>query len=130
MAGRARDWMDQAARDLDHARHDLRHGFHEWACFSAHQAAEKALKAVYHHLNAQAWGHSVKRFLEELPSEFAISSDLVDCARLLDRFYIPTRYPNGFDYGKPADYFTETDSREALRCAEAILGFCADCLSR
>jgi HEPN domain-containing protein len=130
MVSRARDWLDQAQRDLEHARHDLAAGYHEWACFSAQQAAEKALKSVYQHLSGEVWGHSVKRMLEELPPEAGGTTDLVDCGRVLDRFYIPTRYPNGFDYGKPADYYTATDSQQAIGCAEAILRFCADCLSR
>lgn len=125
MAGRARDWFEQALRDLDHARHDLNSGYHEWACFSAQQAAEKALKALYQHLAGEAWGHSVKRLLEELPSEIGVTPDLVDAGRILDRFYIPTRYPNGFDDGKPSDYYTAADSQTAIRCAEAIIGFCA-----
>lgn len=43
---RSRDWMDQAERDLQHARSDVDGGYYEWACFSAQQAAEKAVKAV------------------------------------------------------------------------------------
>ncbi len=130
MASRAQDWLDQAWRDLEHARADLTGGYHEWACFSAQQAAEKALKALYQHLKGEAWGHSVKRLLEELPEAVGVSPELVDCGRILDRFYIPTRYPNGFDYGKPADYYTATDSRQAIGCAEKILRFCTDRLSR
>jgi len=130
MASRAQDWLDQAQRDLAHARHDLAAGYHDWACFSGQQAAEKALQAVYQHLSGEAWGHSVKRLLEELPLEVGVTPELVDCGRILDRFYIPTRYPNGFDYGKPADYYTEADSRQAIGCAEAVLRFCADRLSR
>jgi len=130
MVSRARDWLAQAQRDLEHAHHDLAEGYHEWACFSAQQAAEKALKATYQHLGGEAWGHSVKRLLEELPLEAGVTSDLVNYGRILDRFYIPTRYPNGFDYGKPADYYTETDSQQAIGCAEAILRFCSGCISR
>lgn len=126
MVNRAGDWLDQANRDLDHARNDLSSGYHEWACFSAHQAAEKALKALYQHLSGEAWGHSVKRLLEGLSSTLEIAPEILDCARILDRFYIPTRYPNGFDNGKPADYYTETDSQQAIGCAEAILRFCTD----
>ena len=129
MASRAQDWLAQAERDLDHARHDLGAGYHEWACFSAHQAAEKALKALYQHLSGEAWGHSVKRLLDELPPDAEATPDLVDDARILDRFYIPTRYPNGFDYGKPADYYTAADSQLAIHCAEAIVRFCAGRLS-
>ena len=130
MVSRAKDWFEQAQRDPEHARHDLTEGYHEWACFSAQQAAEKGLKAVYQHMAGEAWGHSVKRLLEELPSEASVTPALVDCGRILDRFYIPTRYPNGFDYGKPGDYYTETDSQQAIGCAEKILRYCADRLSR
>jgi predicted nucleotidyltransferase len=41
---RWRDWWDQSARDLAHARHALEAGDFEWAAFAAQQAAEKALK--------------------------------------------------------------------------------------
>ena len=129
MASRAQDWLDQAQRDLEHARNDLSTSYHEWACFSAHQSAEKALKALYQHLNGEAWGHSVLRLLEELPQSLEISPELLDYARILDRFYIPTRYPNGFDYGKPADYYIEKDSQQAIGCAEAILRLCSDRIS-
>ena len=129
VASRAKDWIEQAWRDLEHARHDQDNSYHEWACFSAQQAAEKALKALYQHLNADAWGHSVKHLLEGVSSEINITDELIDCGRILDRFYIPTRYPNGFDYGKPADYYTNDDSRQAVGCAETILRFCQDHIS-
>lgn len=130
MSDRSHDWIEQAKRDLDHARHDLAEGFHEWACFSAQQSAEKALKALHQHIGAEAWGHSVKHLLEQLPPEMQVPSHLVDCGRILDRFYVATRYPNGFDYGKPADYYTATDSQQAINCTETILRFCEDCISR
>jgi HEPN domain-containing protein len=122
--------LRQAQRDLDHARRDAADGYYEWGCFSAQQAAEKAVKAVYQHLGGEAWGHAVKRLLEELPPEAGVTLPLVDAGRVLDRFYIPTRYPNGFDEGTPADYYAAEDCQIAIRCAEAILRFCADCLSR
>jgi hypothetical protein len=37
--------------------------------------------------------------------------------------------PNGFDDGKPADYYTAADSAQAIGCAEALLRFCADRLA-
>lgn len=59
---RSRDWMDQAQGDLEHAQHDLEHGFYEWACFSAQQAAEKAVRAIFQKLGAS----SVKIFYPKL----------------------------------------------------------------
>ena len=48
---------------------------------------------------------------------------LREAAIRLDRYYIPTRYPNGFDEGAPLDYFLESDSREAIDHAEQVIGF-------
>jgi HEPN domain-containing protein len=47
-------------------------------------------------------------------------------AQLLDAFYIPTRYPNGFPEGKPADYFNASKAQEAFDAASAIIRFCQD----
>ncbi len=48
---RSADWMEQARGDLEHAAYDLVGGFFDWACFSAQQAAEKAVKAVFQKLD-------------------------------------------------------------------------------
>ena len=63
---RSADWIEQARGDLEHARHDLAGAYFEWACFSAQQAAEKAVKAVFQKLGSEAWGHSVADLLQEL----------------------------------------------------------------
>ncbi len=55
---RAVDWMDQAQGDLAHAKSDVERGFYDWACFSAQQAAKKAVKAVFQKMGAEAWGPS------------------------------------------------------------------------
>jgi HEPN domain-containing protein len=54
MSGRARDWLRQAEADLRHARHALDDGDHEWSCFAAQQAAEKAAKAAHDAAGAPA----------------------------------------------------------------------------
>jgi HEPN domain-containing protein len=53
-----------------------------------------------------------------------VPAAILDRARLLDLYYIPPRYPNGFASGKPADYFTEAQAREALDAADQIIRFC------
>ena len=45
MAERSRDWFRQAVHDLSHAKSAADTGDHDWACFAAQQAAEKALEA-------------------------------------------------------------------------------------
>jgi len=124
MVSRAGDWLRQAIRDLEHARKSMELGDYEWACFAAHQAAEKAVKALYQKLGIEVWGHSVSRLLEHLPEELKPPRDLVDKAKELDRHYIPTRYPNFHTEGAPLDYYTERDARRAVEYAREILEYC------
>jgi len=85
----------------------LANGFFEWTCFASQQGAEKAVKAVFQKMGAAAWGHSLLELLKLLASKAAITEELLDCARILDRFYIPTRHPNSFESGSPFEYFTQ-----------------------
>jgi HEPN domain-containing protein len=74
-----------------------------------------------------AWGHTVTALIGNLPDSAAQPSEtLVNYARMLDKHYIPTRYPNGFASGAPTDFYTEEEARNAIRGAEAILEFCRD----
>jgi len=129
MPDRSRDWLSQAMRDLEKAEQDLVWGYYEWACFTAQQAAEKGVKALFQHLHADAWGHSISRLLKELPQEIRPDEDLINHAIVLDRYYIPTRYPNGFDSGAPKDYFTKKDAEDACLSAKRIIEFCKSKIS-
>ena len=53
---------------------------------------------------------------------------LLEAAKTLDKHYIPTRYPNGFDSGMPGDYYTKTDAQEAIENAQQIIEFCEGCV--
>src|SRR5688572_21167415 len=99
MPNRAGDWFRQATRDLEQAEDSRKAGRHEWACFACHQAAEKAVKALHLHLGQEAWGHVVAKLLRELPQAVAVPNDLVERGRVLDTFYIPSRYPNSHPEG-------------------------------
>ena len=48
---------------------------------------------------------------------------ILNHGRLLDRFYIPTRYPNGLPGGIPKGAFTERDTAAALAAAEAVAAY-------
>lgn len=124
MANRSPDWLRQAEADLRHARHAATAGDYDWACFAAHQAAEKAVKSVVLADGAEAWGHSVTRLLALLRgSGRAVDDALLDDARLLDRHYIPTRYPDNLPDGAPTDFYRASDADEAIRAAEALLAY-------
>jgi len=126
---RSADWMDQAEGDLDHARNDLEGAFYEWACFSAQQAAEKAVKAVFQALGQEAWGHSVADLLRELNKSKPVPDNLIDVALELDKAYIPTRYPNAHPSGSPRNRYTRAEATRLIEYAERVIQSCKDLLS-
>ncbi|GIX48325.1 MAG: DNA-binding protein [Candidatus Tectimicrobiota bacterium] len=121
MPNRARDWFQQAVRDLEQAEDSRHAGRHEWACFAAQQAAEKAVKALHLRLGQEAWGQMVARLLRELPEHVAVPTELIEQAQVLDNF--PTRYPNSHPEGAPFEHYGLLQSEEAIRYARAILAF-------
>lgn len=122
MAERSLDWLRQAEKDLEKAALDLQWGYYEWACFTAQQATEKAIKALFQSLHGEAWGHGTKALLENLPFEDKIQ--FIEDAKLLDKLYIPTRYPNGLPQGIPHDYFTKKEAQQAIAAAARIYEWC------
>ncbi len=129
MAERSADWFRQAEADLRHARHAVESQDFEWAAFAAQQAAEKAIKALFQRLHLDAWGHTLSLLLASLP-DAAGGAPFLDAARRLDKHYIPTRYPNGFERGAPVDFYTKDEAVRAIEDAEEILGFCGRQIGR
>jgi HEPN domain-containing protein len=121
MSDRSKDWLLQAERDLEQAKASQAEGRHEWACFAAQQSAEKAVKALHLYLGQEAWGHVVAKLLLELPIDF--SENLVDKAKVLDNFYVPTRYANGHPEGPPFEHYGKLQSEDAIGYAGEILEF-------
>jgi len=121
MPDRAKDWLAQAVHDLEQAKASRDQGRHEWACFAAQQSAEKAIKALHLALEQEAWGHVVARLLAELP--LTVDAALIEKGKVLDNFYIPTRYPNGHPEGAPFDHYGPLQSGEAIEYAGEILEF-------
>ena len=126
---RSADWMEQAQGDLPHARHDLEHGFYDWACFSSQQAAEKAAKAALQRIGGEAWGHSVADLLREVGKWESVSDDLVDAGLELDKAYIPARYPNAHPSGAPRTRYTRPEAERLVLRAEHVIRFCEGFLS-
>ena len=72
-------------------------------------------------LGQEAWGHVIARLLQDLPLE--VPKDLVEKGKVLDNFYIPTRYANGHPEGPPFEHYGSLQSKEAIRYAGEILDF-------
>jgi HEPN domain-containing protein len=128
MPNRWIDWLAQAARDLNHSVNACKYKDFEWSCFSSQQAAEKAVKAVFLYLHGEGWGHSVYALLNALGDKVKVPPKLSEAAKILDKHYIPTRYPNSFERGIPADYYTQKEAKEAIKNAKEIIKFCQGCV--
>lgn len=124
MPERSGDWMRQAEADLKHAVNSHRFGDCEWCCFAAQQAAEKAIKALFHKLNLDAPGHTASLLLANLPQEVSAPQALIDKAKIIDKHYIPARYPTGFERGAPTDFYTAGEAEAAIKIAGEIIDFC------
>jgi HEPN domain-containing protein len=98
--------------------------------FASHQAAEKAIKAVFQRRHLDAWGPALSVLLGNLPEDVRPPADLVDTAKELDNHYILTRYPNGFERGAPVDFYTRGESERAIANAETIIVWCRDQVAR
>ncbi len=121
MPNRSHDGLAQAERDLELAVTARGEGRHEWACVAAQQAAEKAVEALHLHQGQEAWGHVVAKLLADLPNP--PPPGLVERGRVLDNFYVPTRYPNGHAAGAPFEHYGPLQGEQAIDHAGEILAF-------
>ena len=123
-------WMQTASEDLQAAHALSEQALYSAACFFAQQCAEKAVKALWHALDQEPWGHSVVQLLSDFASRDTLGADgWMDCARALDQFYIPTRHPDSLPGITPGQAYGKSDAARAIACAEAILDGCREWLA-
>lgn len=93
------------------------------ACFHYHQAAEKLLKAVWYFDGYEPWGHSVVKLVKELPNltKYRPVKSLLNIAKEIDRYYIPTRYPNGVPTETPETFYVKNDAQKTKKSVKKIL---------
>ena len=118
-------WLTTADSDLDTATILRQSGKFAHSCFHAQQAGEKAIKALWIFADADPWGHSIKKRIEDLEHVDArlhkIFEPFARMGMMLDRFYIPTRYPNGLPDITPDAAFTEEDAVTCIDNSRQIL---------
>lgn len=118
-------WLTTGQDDLESAVILQKNSKHAHACFHAQQAVEKAVKGLWYFYDADPWGHSILKLiqdLEEVETEaFSILEPFSEDARKLDRLYIPTRYPNGLPDITPEMAYSDDDSVSSINAAQKIL---------
>lgn len=60
----------------------------------------------------------------DLTLQVQVPEALREASKRLDKHFIPTRYPNGFDSGAPKDYYTAEEAAQAIDDAERLYQFC------
>jgi HEPN domain-containing protein len=117
-------WRAEADRALASARVQAAADLHNWACFSAEQAGQLAMKALLHGLGQGPWGHDLVRLGNSAQAAgLVVPVDVEDRLRRLGRHYIVSRYPDAHASGAPGGHYGEADAREAIGDAEALLAF-------
>ena len=119
----AQRWLAQARHVLDVAKTLRKEACYAESCFHAEQAAQVALKAfLYGRGERFVTMHSVKQLVERCATYEAAFQQLVDAGKVLDQYYIPTRYPDALGFpGVPYETYTERQADEAVQFATAIL---------
>lgn len=120
MPKRHREWLAFAADDLGFSKIGLREGYFAKACFHAHQAIEKTLKAylIYKGKSVPRIHHLIELFkLCDAPWIEGLETEL----KIVDTFYIPTRYPEGIPGSLPHCLPGKKEAQEAIDLADRVL---------
>jgi HEPN domain-containing protein len=92
-------WLVLARCTLESTGRDAESGDFNWACFKAHQAAEFAAEGLLYGAGRLARGHSVYKLLETAKELLSVPKEFLELGKLLDKFYIPTRYVDAWSEG-------------------------------
>jgi len=126
----AQRWLRQASHTLSAIYADLESKFYDWACFKANQAAEFALKALLRGAGLESFGHNLLELWRRASRMCPGLENLRDCIALLNKLYIPPRYPDAWAAGTaPYENFTRRDALEALDCAKQVLEAIKRCIN-
>lgn len=117
-------WLTQAKDEFQDADDLRKRNRFYLALFHFQQAAEKALKA-YLYLKVKSievfYTHSIDDLLE-MTMDIDPDFKEVAQAKKLDKYYVPTRYPNGLPGGVPSRYFDDPkEAEEAMELAKRVI---------
>lgn len=119
----AKRWWLTAQEDLEAAEslHKTKKFSH--ACFLSQQSAEKAMKALWLAIDDDPWGHSIQKLVMQFPQQDRLNGlqNWISNAAYLDKFYIPTRYPNGLPDLTPSQVYNSEDAVQAIEKAGFFL---------
>ncbi len=113
-------WLVFAKEDLRIAELAMDEGLYNQVCFHSEQCVEKVLKAWLAEKGKRIpRTHSMADLLTLVPAN--VVTDMAEEILLLDRFYIPTRYPDALPGSLEEGMPNEQEAQEALALAGKVL---------
>lgn len=108
-------WLEKAQKDWSDAEVNFKHGLYEVCAFLSHQAAEKALKALYILRFKRLWKiHDLKKLAEKVDAD----RKTVDLGSKLNPHYLATRYPLDVEFTEDIAKTALDNSKEVLEWAQ------------
>ena len=88
-------WIEQAEHQLDVTDSLLGSSYWSDACFNAEQTAQMALKAFLYGKGERFIPmHTIQELAQRCQEMDGAFTQAIEWGRVLDRYYIPTRYPD------------------------------------
>ena len=116
-------WLKQSAHNLEVAENNLKGKFYSDVCFMSEQSAQLSLKAYLILKTGRhvVWEHSIQSLAKKCVEYDEGFKEIIEYGRILDRYYIPTRYPDALTPpALPYETYIETDALEAIGFSRKI----------
>lgn len=119
MKDEVKNWIEFADEDLKMAELALKEKIYNQVCFHSQQCVEKVIKGIIiHRGHIYPKSHKLADLINYLSDD--IFDDLKDEIISLDRFYIPTRYPDALPGSLPDGLPTAKDAEESIKIAREV----------
>ncbi len=120
MSIQGKRWLNFAIEDLRMAELAFEAAIYNQVCFHSQQCVEKVVKGLLADNGIQPpRTHKLGDLLPLLPTP--LFAEKTFDIQLMDRFYIPTRYPDALPGALPDGLPNQDDAREALGLATYVL---------
>lgn len=119
-----------AEEDLKSARVLLKEGIFNQVCFHSQQVVEKSLKSfIKSKKRISPKTHSLLELLNICSQYDKKFKTLLNICKFLDKFYVPTRYPDAIVGSLDEELPNKRDAEKALKSAEIVYNFVKKILS-
>lgn len=114
-------WFVFADEDWLMAKSAMENGIWNQVCFHSHQCVEKLLKGLLSSLKKKVIRtHSLPEILNMVVEFFPELKEVEDGCMRLDRYYIPTRYPDALPGSLPDGMPNKKDAQDAMEIMDKV----------